>query len=286
MTEICHHTTSTVSDHDPVSVKILLTNNSGRAFNKPRRTYFKANSAILKKQSNMAALKQAWQNPIKSEQPHVRFHVDKSRFRSKYIELQKEHFKISSLMSALQQELDGLKNSIQHNPLLQEVQVLKATRTLLRDLEYTDALNRLKTSRKKSIALGDSSTKYFFNIFKNKAAHASMTKLIQPNGEIIQDEIKIISEVHAFYTKLYSTDPGFKYTQPNAMNSIFAHMSTFLTIEQVQMVEKVPDIEEVHQTLKDLANNKAPGIDGIIAEVLKDCWDFIGQDFFALIIQF
>jgi hypothetical protein len=35
--------------------------------------------------------------------------------------------------------------------------------------------------------------------------------------------------------------------------------------------------------LKDLANNKAPGEDGITAKVLKECWDFIKEDFFKLI---
>jgi hypothetical protein len=47
------------------------------------------------------------------------------------------------------------------------------------------------------------------------------------------------------------------------------------------MIEKLPDQDEVHKILKEIANNKAPGIDGIIAEVLKECWSFVGNDFYA-----
>jgi hypothetical protein len=46
------------------------------------------------------------------------------------------------------------------------------------------------------------------------------------------------------------------------------------------------DKDEVFDTLKDTANNKAPGIDGITAEILKECWSIIGNDFYKLIKQF
>jgi hypothetical protein len=42
----------------------------------------------LKKPANVELFKQAWQAPIKSEHPQIRFHVAKSRLRQKYIELQ------------------------------------------------------------------------------------------------------------------------------------------------------------------------------------------------------
>jgi hypothetical protein len=45
------------------------------------------------------------------------------------------------------------------------------------------------------------------------------------------------------------------------------------------MLEK----KEVHSALKDLASNKAPGVDGITAKVLKDCWAFIDDNFYELV---
>jgi hypothetical protein len=50
-----------------------------------------------------------------------------------------------------------------------------------------------------------------------------MTELLQPNGEIITDESKIIKEVHAYYSNMYSTDTGFKENQMDAMEIILEH---------------------------------------------------------------
>jgi hypothetical protein len=71
---------------------------------------------------------------------------------------------------------------------------------LLRDLEYTEAIRSYKSSKQKSIALGDLATEYFFNMFKPKTPQATMTKLQLQHVEVIKVETRILKEVHTFYT--------------------------------------------------------------------------------------
>jgi hypothetical protein len=100
---------------------------------------------------------------------------------------------------------------------------------------------------------------------------------------VITDEGKIIAKVHDFYSKLYTTDSGFKERQPEALKTIFEHLTRMLTNTQIQSIENLPDKYEIHKTLKIVANNKALGINRITAEILKECWSFIADNFFALI---
>jgi hypothetical protein len=97
---------------------------------------------------------------------------------------------------------------------------------LLRDIEYADALTKFKSSRKKNIALEDSSTCYFFNIFKNKTTQSSiiMSELLLPDGSIITDKTNIVKEVHKYYSSFYSTDQGFKEGQEEALVEILKYL--------------------------------------------------------------
>jgi hypothetical protein len=140
------------------------------------------------------------------------------------------------------------------------IQVLKLVTALLQDLEYTEAIRSYKSSKQKSIALGDLATKYIFNIFKPKTPQATMIELQLQDGEVIKDESRILKEVHSFYTQLHSTDPGFKDGQDKALKILLMYLKKTLTETPIQMIEKLPDQDEVHKILKEIANNKAPSI--------------------------
>jgi hypothetical protein len=80
--EVRHHSTSILSGHDPISVYIILNNNTQTSNNKPKRTYFKEKVTILKKKGKKEQLQKAWQLPINLDNVSVRFHVAKLRFFS------------------------------------------------------------------------------------------------------------------------------------------------------------------------------------------------------------
>jgi hypothetical protein len=92
---------------------------------------------------------------------------------------------------------------------------------------------------------------------------ATMTELKTSDGKVITDENRILKEVHKYYTNLYSADTCFKENQEHAMKFITAHLHKILSDKEIQAIEKLPDKEEIHKTLKALASNKAPKIDGI-----------------------
>ncbi len=95
----------------------------------------------------MKELKQAWEEPISSEDVYTRFHVAKERLKMKYRQIQKQTPKMNQILALLQAELENLKYSSQDPVTLQEITSLKSTTALIRDLEFTRAFRRTRRSK-------------------------------------------------------------------------------------------------------------------------------------------
>ena len=90
----------------------------------------------------------------------------------------------------------------------------------------------------------------------------------------ITSQETILKECRQFYEKLYEIDSS---VSPD-------HLDTFhenCTIPQLngsdsEICEKRISLSELHQTLKSFQKNKAPGIDGLTAELYLKFWDHLG----------
>nr|XP_016479309.1 PREDICTED: uncharacterized protein LOC107800621 [Nicotiana tabacum] len=56
-------------------------------------------------------------------------------------------------------------------------------------------------------------------------------------------------------------------------------------VQQLELIKHVTS-EEITQVLKDLPNDKAPGIDDFTAEFFKEYWSIIGDDITHAVVQF
>ncbi|KAL3696677.1 hypothetical protein R1sor_010753 [Riccia sorocarpa] len=54
---------------------------------------------------------------------------------------------------------------------------------------------------------GDASSKYFFNYLKSKQKQERITSLSNDNGQIVEDEDRMLLMRHDYYQKLYSQQP-------------------------------------------------------------------------------
>ncbi|KAJ8710185.1 hypothetical protein PYW07_009551 [Mythimna separata] len=127
------------------------------------------------------------------------------------------------------------------------------SKSLKRDLRHfnservRDAIERNKGSKvfAKDLSIGQS----------------QLTKLMTDDGRVLSAKSELLGEIEAFYGQLYTSI--FKPTA-NLANDPRARLTRHYT-------EDIPDVSlyEIGMALKQLKNNKAPGEDGVTAELLK-----------------
>lgn len=80
------------------------------------------------------------------------------------------------------------------------------------------------------------------------------------NSDIVSDTRDLIAEVHSFYTNLYKAEP----TDTPAQQTIFSeHPIPTLPPESRNACNAPFQSEELHTALKNMENNKSPGVDGL-----------------------
>ena len=109
------------------------------------------------------------------------------------------------------------------------------------------------------------SNKYFLNLEKVRYSNKTIKKLILEDKTIIRDQGKIIAEQHKFYKRLYTSNPNvfFAYTNDTDVR---------LTNTQRDDLDKPIQLTELSKAVSEMANDSAPGIDGLTAGFYKVFW--------------
>lgn len=112
-----------------------------------------------------------------------------------------------------------------------------------------------------------------------------MLCLLTNNDIYIDDKGEILHEVARFYKNLFQTMRDSDEVQV-ARRELLQHTSARVTNKQHREIERVLDGEEVQKVLQSMSKGKAPGMDGMSAEVLLANWNFIRADYIAMIQNF
>ena len=130
-------------------------------------------------------------------------------------------------------------------------------------------------SRAKWVEEGEQSTSYFLRLEKKHQVFNQIDTLMKENGHMARTNEEILNEAVTFYTKLYST------TNPTANEiDVYLTQTNFvykLSPEDRNLCEGLISREECHNAVKNLQDNKSPGIDGLCAEFYKTFWSEIGN---------
>ena len=113
---------------------------------------------------------------------------------------------------------------------------------------------------------GERNTKYFFSLekarYRNKTVHTLKTE----DGKNIVNNKEILQECKKFYQNLYYEDPESKNF--GLINSFH----TTITNESQEMLDRDITVDEIGIALKSFENDKAPGCDGLPADIYKILW--------------
>ena len=124
-------------------------------------------------------------------------------------------------------------------------------------------------SKIKWMEYGEKPSTYFLNLEKRNAVNKRICKLVTTENKEITSHDDIISEVVLFYSKLYKNNPVVNVDLNTILND--PDISK-LTASMSQKLEGELSIDEVHQALINMKNNKSPGLDGYTVEFFKHFW--------------
>ena len=129
-------------------------------------------------------------------------------------------------------------------------------------------------SRAQHIEENEKCTKYFCQLEKRNYLKRNITALVTQEDKTVTGTKEILKEELNFYQKLYSKQ---ELRKCDETCSLFQTDITQIADDDKLELDKRLTIEECAIALKDLANNKAPGTDGLPTEFYKYFWIDIKQ---------
>ncbi|XP_060212045.1 uncharacterized protein LOC132639621 [Lycium barbarum] len=132
------------------------------------------------------------------------------------------------------------------------------------------------------IKLGDSNTKYFSVVITEKQHRKQITTLTSLTGLQLVDNDDIKTEIVQFYQGLMGTAAA---SLP-AVNKLIMRNGPVLTPAQQQSLCADVTEVEIWEGLKDIGDEKAPGVDGYNALFFKRTWHIIKNDIISAVKEF
>jgi len=119
---------------------------------------------------------------------------------------------------------------------------------------------------------GERATKYFLSLEKKRQIMNNITQLTLENGNIITNDLDILSECTRFYKSLYTSqeideDIIKDYVKVTHVPKLDAHCKN--------ICDMVISEKDVFEAVKNLKTNKSPGPDGLAPEFYKILWDVV-----------
>ena len=114
--------------------------------------------------------------------------------------------------------------------------------------------------------LGEKPTKYFFGLENRQYTNKVMNKIIDSNGVEHTDTQDILNYQKQFYENLYDEIP---VLENDSLNDILGDNEDKLLDEEAQNLEGKITYTELLHALKQMKNEKSPGLDGYTAEFLQ-----------------
>ena len=206
-----------------------------------------------------------------SSNENLQFVIDDDTFlETLYLRIRGESIKFASLQKKILDSQERiLKEDIEilENTSLQNLQILDDKKQELEQLREHKLRGHLIRSRLKWLEDGEKPTKYFCNLEKRNFTEKTIRKLKLVNGSTLTDQKQILKTVQEFYAKLFDKRSENNCSEGD-LHKLFKYRNE---PKHINIGHKLTS-HEVTQALKQMKNNKTPGIDGLSADFLKVFW--------------
>ena len=263
----------------------ILTDHSGfymtlRLSQNPRgKGYWKLNNSHLKELDFITCINDCIDEAIvqaSNMDPIKKWECIKQRIRrkAKYFARQKALDKdliISQLSEFL---VDMQQVDFDANP--DKIEIYASTKADLDDIMMEKAKSLIFRTRCSWYEYEGKSSKYFYALEKAKYQAKTCHALFDEKNEIVTDNDLILQMQRKYYKSLYSKDNEVNF---DMINETEIHVLTNMRHEHDQPFE----LREVAIAVKQLANNKCPGLDGISIDLYKVFWKKLGDPLYQMI---
>ena len=128
-------------------------------------------------------------------------------------------------------------------------------------------------SRSRYQDLGEKPTKYFLGLENRHYTKKVMSKITDSNNVEHTDTKDILNCQKQFYEQLYDKNP---ISENSTLNNVLGDNKDKLSEERSQRLEGKITYAELLQALKQMKNDKSPGLDGYTAEFYNFFWADLG----------
>ena len=129
-------------------------------------------------------------------------------------------------------------------------------------------------SKAMHLSYNETCSKYFFNLEKKHGEDKLIRAVQSSNSDLISEPAAIRAEIKSFYESLYSAEPCNKPIQMQLLTKIDKQISDDQNTALTQPFTR----EDLEKSIKQMANGKSPGLDGLPAEFYKQFFDLIADD--------
>ena len=133
-------------------------------------------------------------------------------------------------------------------------------------------------SRVRWYELGEKNTKYFFSLEKARYNAKTCHVLIDSQGREITSLNEILAEQRQFYSDLYSKDEDVTF---NLENTYGIYVPEDVKENQNMQIS----MQELHEAIKTMNNNKTPGYDGLPVDFYKVFWNQLKHCFYRMVLD-
>ncbi|KAL3692032.1 hypothetical protein R1sor_005683 [Riccia sorocarpa] len=284
--ELLHDGQSGLSDHHPV--KISLQWKGDETEKRQWRTYFKFRHQEMQTEEVKNKIKAAWQNkPRGVNDARVHWELGWLRIKKIMQEVRRETRHTEADLQTLPAQLMQIRINIKMENTPENRALLAKLETQVKEQEINNAVAWRLRSRSRWLREGDAPSQYFFAMMRSKFKREMIESLTTDSGDIITAPEDILPETHRFYQDLFQEEAIQDEDQRTAnTEQALRLLQNKVTAEQNGTLALVPDMDELERIVKILPPDKAPGLDGVTSEAIRENWEVIKDDCKSMIEAF
>uniref|UniRef100_A0A0V0IU37 Putative ovule protein n=1 Tax=Solanum chacoense TaxID=4108 RepID=A0A0V0IU37_SOLCH len=261
------------SDHSPLLMEMIKTNQS-------HTKYFKFLHCWVDNGNFMNSVQQCWEQATTGD-PMWKFHMKMKRLTSTLSKWSKQEYgDIFTKGREFEETIRKAKEEIMTNNADAHRQRLhQMNATYIRYLKLEENILKQKTQLQ-WFQEGDANTKYFHALMRGRRRRIFLHKICIENEVWIQGEEQIAQAACDYYQH--------QFTGQNDIidERILQYIPTIITPDQNEMLQAIPNIDELRKVVFAMNPYSAAGPDGFGGKFYQVCWSIIKEDLLAAVQSF